>query len=154
MSWTNGLASILARMLAGSNSRRGMGPMMPIWLRVGVRKMGIAPVRISVQGAEIIRCKEYLESMRAEFKAEPEARNDAGKITRAAFSITGGLACAAVIRGDYLGLSALIELVNVHRPGKQQCRVPIDLLADAVDDLARFVIGVDDDFEKVLKAGK
>ncbi len=40
----NGLASILRAMFSGRNSSSGIGPMMPRWLRVGVRNTGIAPV--------------------------------------------------------------------------------------------------------------
>jgi hypothetical protein len=40
----NGLASIFRAMLSGRNSSSGIGPMIPRWLRVGVRKTGIAPV--------------------------------------------------------------------------------------------------------------
>src|SRR5205809_7713795 len=40
----NGLASIFLRMFSGRNSSRGIGPMMPRLLRVGVRNTGIAPV--------------------------------------------------------------------------------------------------------------
>ena len=39
-----GLASIRRLMLSGVNSSRGIGPMMPRWLRVGGRNTGIAPV--------------------------------------------------------------------------------------------------------------
>ncbi len=40
----NGLASIFFWMFSGANSSSGIGPMMPRWLRVGVRNTGIAPV--------------------------------------------------------------------------------------------------------------
>src|SRR5471032_2936827 len=40
----NGFASIFFAMLSGLNSSSGIGPMMPRWLRVGVRNTGIAPV--------------------------------------------------------------------------------------------------------------
>ena len=37
-------ASIFFSMFSGANSSSGIGPMMPRWLRVGVRNTGIAPV--------------------------------------------------------------------------------------------------------------
>src|ERR1700687_6477836 len=40
----NGFASIFLLMFSGLNSSRGIGPMMPKLLRVGVRNTGIAPV--------------------------------------------------------------------------------------------------------------
>src|ERR1700687_612566 len=39
-----GLASIFLRMFSGLNSSSAIGPMMPRWFRLGVRKTGIAPV--------------------------------------------------------------------------------------------------------------
>ena len=39
-----GLASIFFLILAHSNSSLGMGPIMPKWLRVGIRNTGIAPI--------------------------------------------------------------------------------------------------------------
>jgi serine/threonine protein kinase len=109
------------------------------------------PARASVAGDDILRCKTYLESLQAAFKAQPEARNDAGKVTRATFLVTGGLPAEIHVRGDYAASQALLELVNVRRVGRVQARVPADLLESAIDDLARYAIGVDDDFEKVIK---
>ena len=40
------IAPPFSRMLVIVNSCRGIGPMIPAWLRVGVRKIGIAPVRM------------------------------------------------------------------------------------------------------------
>jgi hypothetical protein len=109
------------------------------------------PAKASVQGEDILRCKQYLETLQAEFKAQAETRNDAGKVTRALFTVTGGLPCEINLRGDYTSAAVLIELLNVRRIGKVQARIPGDLLNDVVDDLARYAIGVDDDFEKILK---
>lgn len=112
------------------------------------------PATASVSGDDILRCKQYLASLNAVFKAQAETRNDAGRITRALFTVTGALPCEINLRADYTGLAVLIELVNVRRLGRVQARIPPDLLADVVDDLARYAIGVDDDFEKVLKKEK
>jgi hypothetical protein len=109
------------------------------------------PARVSVAGEDILRCKQYLESLKTEFKAQAETRNEANKITRAAFVVTGGLPCEVHLRGDYIAAVVLIELVNVRRVGRIQARLPAALLDEVVDDLARYAIGVDDDFEKVLK---
>jgi len=109
------------------------------------------PARATVAGDDILRCKQYLESLRAEFKAQPEQRNEAGKITRALFIVTGGLPCEIHVRGDYNAGTAMVELVNVRRVGRVQARVPVALLSDVVDDLARYAIGVDDELEKLFK---
>ncbi len=112
------------------------------------------PATASVAGADILRCKQYLESLPVEFKVQPEARNESGRITRALFAVTGALPCEVNVRADYTGLAVLIELINVRRVGRVQARIPADLLGDVVDDLARYAIGVDDDFEKVLTKAK
>jgi serine/threonine protein kinase len=113
-----------------------------------------APATASVAGEDILRCKQYLQSLQVEFKAQAEARNKAGMITRALFTVSGSLPCEINMRGDYVSMAVLIELVNVRRIGKVQARVPGVLLGHVVDDLARYAIGVDDDFEKVLKLPK
>ena len=40
----NGWSAIFLAIVSGSNSLFGIGPMMPKWLRVGIRNTGIAPV--------------------------------------------------------------------------------------------------------------
>jgi hypothetical protein len=45
----------------------------------------------------------------------------------------------------------VVEILNVRKVGRIQTRIPAALLKDVVDDLARYAIGVDDDFEKILK---
>jgi serine/threonine protein kinase len=110
------------------------------------------PAKTSVTGDDILRCKQYLETLGTEFKAAAEERNKAGKITRAQFTVSGSLPCEINLRADYVAASALmVETLNVRRVGRTQTRIPAALLADVVDDLARYAIGVDDDFEKVLK---
>ncbi len=120
-------------------------------IAVRYRVVPTEPAVARVSGDDILRCKQYLESMQVQFKAQAEARNDAGKITRAAFTVTGGLPCEINVRGDYQSPGVIVELVNVRRVGRVHTRVPVSLLGDVVDDLARFAIGVDDDFEKVIK---
>ncbi len=112
------------------------------------------PVKASVGGEDIPRCKAYLESLQTDFKAEVQEKNWTGKILKVQYAVTGSLPCQILLRGDYSAAAVLVELVNVRRVGKVQARIPAMLLGDVVDDLARFAIGVDDDFEKVLKIGK
>ena len=62
----NGFASIFLRMFSGSNSLRGIGPMMPKLLRVGVRNTGIAPVIV-------IACRIDLWQLRSTSTMSPGA---------------------------------------------------------------------------------
>jgi serine/threonine protein kinase len=109
------------------------------------------PVSVSLLGADILRGMEYLKSLKVEFKAKAEQKNDFGKVTKALFNVTGALPCELVIQGDYVHFGVGIELTNVRKFGRNRCRVTIPEFNDAVDDLARYVLGVDDDFEKLLK---
>ena len=43
-----------------------------------------------------------------------------------------------------------VELFKVGRRGRVRCRLDPKTFDEVVDDLARYVLGVDDDFEKVL----
>jgi hypothetical protein len=113
-----------------------------------------AAVKVSVAGEDILRCKTYLDSLDTDFKSEVLEKNWAGKILKAQYTVSGSLPCQILVRGDYNASAVLIELVNVRRVGKVQARLPAALLGDVVDDLARYAIGVDDDFEKVLKLAK
>jgi len=110
------------------------------------------PAKASVSGEDILRCKQYFETLGAEFKAAAEERNKLGKITKAQFIVSGSLPCEINLRADYVSASAVVvEILNVRRVGRIQARIPAALLGDVVDDLARYAIGVDDDFEKILK---
>jgi hypothetical protein len=109
------------------------------------------PARFSLMGEDIVRCIQFLKSNRVEYKAQAEARNDFGKVTKALFAVTGSLPCELVIRGDYDHPAVVVELLNVRRGGRQTCRLSSEELDELTDDLARYVLGVDDDFEKALR---
>jgi len=47
-----------------------------------------------------------------------------------------------------------IELIDARRAGKVVARVSAEELNDVADDLARYVLGADDDFDKVLRRGR
>lgn len=106
--------------------------------------------RATVLGADIGRLEQMLKAVHAPFEMRPEARDDFGRLTRASFTVRGTLPCEAYIRGDYDRGAALAELVNVRRPGKQLCRLELEKLESVADDLARYVLGADDDFAKLL----
>jgi len=110
-----------------------------------------APAKASLLGEDIVRCMDYFKGVRAECKVQPEAKNDFGKVTRAQCTVSGSLPCEIIIRGDYDVPSVVIELRNVRRLGRIEYRIGTDKLADATDDLARYLLGIDDDFEKLRK---
>lgn len=114
------------------------------------RAQPAAPAKATLRGADIARFQEYLQRLNIPFEAETEAKSDFGQVTRAAFTVSAPLPCEVNIRADYDKSSVEIELVNVRRPGRVRCRLEPKALDNVVDDLARYVLGVDDDFDKIL----
>jgi hypothetical protein len=104
-----------------------------------------------LQGEEIARCLVYLKSLNVEHKALAEQRNDFGQPTRAQITVTGSLPCEVVIRPDYQRFSAALELSGVRRIGRFTGEVPAGELEAAVDDLVRYLLGVNVDFERLLR---
>ncbi len=109
------------------------------------------PAKVSLLGEDILRCIEYLKAQKVEYKAEAEARNDFGKVTKALVTVSGSLPCQISLRGDYENPGVAIELINVRRMGKQEGSIAQDKLHDATDELARYVLGIDEEFEKYLR---
>ncbi len=114
------------------------------------RAQPTTPAMATLLGADIARFLEYLKMLDIPFEAKTEAKGDFGQVTRAAFTVSAPLPCEVNIRADYDKSSVEIELVNVRRPGRVRCRIEPKTLDDVVDDLARYVLGVDDDFDKIL----
>jgi serine/threonine protein kinase len=114
------------------------------------RAQPTTPAKATLLGADIARFLEYLKMLNIPFEAKTEAKSDFGQVTRAAFTVSAPLPCEVNIRADYDKSSVEIELVNVRRPGRVRCRIEPKTLDDVVDDLARYVLGVDDDFDKIL----
>jgi serine/threonine protein kinase len=114
------------------------------------RAQPTTPAKATLLGADIARLLEYLKMLDIPFEAKTEAKSDFGQVTRAAFTVSAPLPCEVNIRADYDKSSVEIELVNVRRPGRVRCRLEPKTLDDVVDDLARYILGVDDDFDKIL----
>jgi hypothetical protein len=114
------------------------------------RAQPTAPAKAILLGADIARCQEYFKALGIPYEARPETKNDFGQVTRATFTVSAPLPCEVNIRADYDDPSIEIELVNVRRPGRVRCRLEPKKFDDVVDDLARYMLGVDDDFDKVL----
>ena len=107
------------------------------------------PAKATLLGADIARFQEYLKMLNIPFEAKAEAKSDFGQVTRAAFTVSAALPCEVNIRADYNKSSVEIELVNVRRPGRVRCQLEPKIFDGVVDDLARYILGVDEDFEKI-----
>ena len=111
-----------------------------------------AAASATLLGEDVERCESYLGSLKVDFEMRVLAKNDFGRPTRAVVTASGPLPCEIMICGDYEALAATIELLNVRRIGRTLCRLPAEKFADAVDALARYVLGVDDEFAGVARS--
>src|SRR5438445_71769 len=66
LSVANGFLAIFFWMFSHSNSSFGIGPMMPKWLRVGIRNTGMAPVMM-------MECRMDLWQLRSTTTISPGA---------------------------------------------------------------------------------
>jgi len=108
------------------------------------------PARVTIFGADVVGCDQLLKTLKADYAMQVEARTDFGEPRRATFTVNGKLLCELEIEADYEALAVRVELVNVRRPGKRRHRIAADKFKDVGDDLARYMLGVDDDFERFL----
>jgi len=108
----------------------------------------------TLQKEDIPRCETYLKAMKTAFHKQVVAKNDFGEATRAVITVTGGLLCELELRADYESFSVAVELKNVRRAGTVRCSVAAAELKDLPDDLGRYVLGADDEFQKRTGAGR
>ena len=118
-----------------------------IYLRYRVSP--VQPARVSIFGADIPRCEQLLKSLGADYAVQIEARTDFGEARRAAFTVKGKLLCEVEMLADYEALTVTVELVNVRRPGRRQFRIGAAKFKDVGDELARYMLGTDNDFERL-----
>jgi hypothetical protein len=81
------------------------------------------------------------------------AKVGSGKATRAEITITGSLPCEIDMKADYAAKRVSVELTNVRRLGRVVYRLAPGPFTEAVNDLVRYLLGADDDFETVARAG-
>ncbi len=113
----------------------------------------LPPHQLRLLGPDIERYSSYLMPMKPDYEMQVEQKNDFGQPTRANFVIKGKLPCQIEIKADYDNLKVDFELYNVRKPGRVQCRIEAGDFKEVADDLARYMLGVDNDFEKVLQRG-
>jgi hypothetical protein len=116
-----------------------------IQLRYWVRPA--EPPKFMLLGEDVGRCEQYLKSLRVEFQ---QRSRDSGKERPVQFVVTGPLPCDINVRADYEALTATLELINVRRFGRFTVRLDTASFRAAIDDVARYALGVDDDFEKLV----
>jgi hypothetical protein len=105
------------------------------------------PPRFMLLGEDVGRCEQYLTLLGVAF--EKRARGE-DRERPVQFVVTGLLPCDVNVRADYEAATATVELINVRRFGRTTVRLATETFKDAIDDLARYVLGVDDDFRKLI----
>jgi len=98
-------------------------------------------------GEDIGRCEQYLRSMRVEFQVKARGEDRERPVQ---FVVTGPLPCDVNVRADYEAATATLELINVRRFGRFTVRLATANFKASIDDLARYVLGVDDEFQKLI----
>src|SRR5882672_9720393 len=106
--------------------------------------------RVILLGDDIGRLDQILKALSADYKMVVEQKNDFGQPRRASFVVNGKLLAEIEIVADYTALAVNIELTTVRRHGKRRHRIPADKFKEVGDELARYILGVDDDFERFL----
>ena len=109
------------------------------------------PLALRLSRDEITYFSDRLKAMKADFELKVEAKNDFGQPLRGVLTVKGKLPCEIELRADYDALAVHVQVLNVRRPGKAQGRIPAAEMKDLGDELARYMLGVDDDFGKRLQ---
>jgi hypothetical protein len=105
------------------------------------------PVKFMLLGEDVGRCEQYLKSLGVEFQ---QRSRDGSRERPVQFIVSGSLPCEINISADFEAATATIELINVRRFGRVTVRLATDAFKDAIDELARYVLGVDEDFRKLI----
>jgi hypothetical protein len=120
-------------------------------IQVRYRMNAVTPAKVTLLGDDIARLEQLLKPLACDYRTTVEQKNDFGQARRASFVLNGKITCQLEILADYTNLAVNIELINVRKYGTRRHRVPADKFKDVGDDLARYILGVDDDFERFLK---
>jgi hypothetical protein len=111
------------------------------------------PAAATLVGDDIERCEQYLKLLKVGFSQRVVAKASSGKASRAEITVTGSLPCEIDMKADYAARLVAVELTNVRRLGRVVYRLGLRAFSEAVDDLARYLLGADDEFEKVARSG-
>jgi hypothetical protein len=120
-------------------------------INVRYRMNAVTPAKVTLLGDDIARLEQLLKPLSCDYKMTVEQKNDFGQARRASFVLNGKINSQLEFVADYTNFAVSIELINVRKYGTRRHRVPADKFKDAGDDLARYILGVDDEFERFFK---
>ena len=109
-----------------------------------------SPASITLPKDAIPGCADYLKATKADFRTQVVAKSDFGEATRAVITVRGGLLCELDLHADFDSLTVTVELKNVRRAGNFRCRVAAGELKELPDEIGRYILGADDEFEARL----
>ena len=109
------------------------------------------PAKATLLGGDIAQTEQTLKVIGADYQMTVEQKNDFGQARKATFLIKGKILTEIEIVADYTNLVVNIEMTNMWKPGKRQHRIPADKFKEVGDEVARYILGVDKDFEARLK---
>jgi Protein kinase domain len=139
--------------LVESRPRTVEGQTLVEHISVRFRITPAQPASATLLGEDIERCEQYLKVLKIAYSQRVVAKAGSGKATRAEITITGSLPCEIDMKADYAANRVSVELTNVRRLGRVVYRLAPGAFTEAVNDLARYLLGADDDFETVARAG-
>jgi serine/threonine protein kinase len=135
---------------ASVESRKGYahGRDVPDQIAMRFRITPSAPAHVVLEGEDIMRCAQYLAAMKIPFAQRDEPKRGFRKPRRAELTVSASLPCEVVVRADYDAHALSIELTNVRRLGRVHYRLASAAFSGVMDDVARYMLGVDDDFAR------
>jgi predicted Ser/Thr protein kinase len=109
----------------------------------------IKPAKFDTVGGEVQRSGDFLKKHRVAFEFEESKVDDFGKPTAGSYALNGPIRCELVLRADYENPAVTVERMNIGEIGIARATLPgKEFVHEMADDLARLVLGVDNDFEK------
>jgi len=112
------------------------------------------PAKLQLLKDDMPPFEHYLKLMEAPYTVNPVQKNDFGQVLKAEYLIQGGPLCEIIITADYDNGAVQFDLRNVRQLGKTRSIVPPEGLADVADELARYILGADEDFGRRLSPVK
>jgi hypothetical protein len=110
----------------------------------------LPPLALPLYRDDIPTFGNFLAQLKADFDFKVEQKNDFGQPLRGVLTVKGKLPCEVEMRADYDAMAVIVDTLNLRRPGKGQCRIPAAAMKDIADELARYMLGADEDFGKRL----
>ena len=110
-----------------------------------------SPAKVTLLAGDIAQTEQTMKMLGAEYNMNVEQKNDFGQARKASFTVNGKILNEIEILADYANLVVNIEMTNIWKPGKRRHRIPAANFKEVGDEVARYILGVDKDFEARLK---